>query len=130
MKSKLELSLDEVVILLRRLEYSYKKKGSPLCDKLKHFVEENQSHVEFESIKIKLGLTDNLFKSSALFCGTLFDTIGDEREFVMEKVNKSPNKVLTLMNKKGKMYIINGYHPGSGHFISKKDIIEKIEIEL
>jgi len=37
----LELSLEEVIHLLKKLEYSYKKKGSPLIDKLKNFIEEN-----------------------------------------------------------------------------------------
>jgi hypothetical protein len=37
----LELTKEEVIILLKKLEYSYKKKGSPLIDKLKKFIEEN-----------------------------------------------------------------------------------------
>lgn len=36
---KLELTLDEVNHLIKKLEYSYKKKGSPLLDKLKKFIE-------------------------------------------------------------------------------------------
>jgi hypothetical protein len=39
----LELTLDEVVHLLKKLEYNYKKKGSPLIDKLKTFIEENSN---------------------------------------------------------------------------------------
>ena len=35
MEETLELNLDEVVHLLKKLEYNYKKKGSPLIDKLK-----------------------------------------------------------------------------------------------
>ena len=38
---KLELTIDEAIHLLKKLEYSYKKKGSPLIDKLKKFIEEN-----------------------------------------------------------------------------------------
>ena len=41
METKLELSLEEVIILLKKLEYNYKKKGSPLIDKLKEFIENN-----------------------------------------------------------------------------------------
>jgi len=41
MENNLELSLDEVIHLLKKLEYNYKKKGSPLIDKLKKFIEEN-----------------------------------------------------------------------------------------
>lgn len=41
MENKLELTLDEVNHLLKKLEYNYKKKGSPLIDKLKKFIEEN-----------------------------------------------------------------------------------------
>jgi hypothetical protein len=37
---KLELTLDEVKHLIKKLEYTYKKKGSPLLDKLKKFIEE------------------------------------------------------------------------------------------
>ena len=36
---KLELTIDEVIHLMKKLEYSYKKKGSPLIDKLKEFIE-------------------------------------------------------------------------------------------
>lgn len=42
LKTKLELSLDEAIILLKKLEYNYKKKGSPLIDKLKEFIENNK----------------------------------------------------------------------------------------
>lgn len=41
MENKLELSLEEVIHLLKKLEYSYKKKGSLLIDKCKKFIEEN-----------------------------------------------------------------------------------------
>lgn len=36
----LELTLEEVKILLKKLEYTYKKKGSVLIDKLNEFVEQ------------------------------------------------------------------------------------------
>ena len=39
----LELSLEEVIILLKKLEYNYKKKGSSLIDKLKEFIENNNN---------------------------------------------------------------------------------------
>jgi hypothetical protein len=39
MEEKLELTIDEVIHLLKKLEYNYKKKGSPLIDKLKNFIE-------------------------------------------------------------------------------------------
>ena len=42
MGTNLELTLDEVIILLKKLEYNYKKKGSPLIDKLKEFIEINK----------------------------------------------------------------------------------------
>jgi|688.fasta_scaffold1810775_1 hypothetical protein len=41
MEEKLELTIDEVIHLLKKLEYNYKKKGSPLIDKLKNFIENN-----------------------------------------------------------------------------------------
>ena len=41
MEEKLELTIDEVIHLLKKLEYNYKKKGSPLIDKLKIFIENN-----------------------------------------------------------------------------------------
>ncbi len=41
MEDKLELTIDEVIHLLKKLEYNYKKKGSPLIDKLKNFIENN-----------------------------------------------------------------------------------------
>lgn len=37
----LELTYDEVVHVLKKLEYNYKKKGSPLIDKLKKFIEKD-----------------------------------------------------------------------------------------
>jgi hypothetical protein len=42
METKLELSLEEVIILLKKLEYNYKKNGSVLIDKLKEFIETNK----------------------------------------------------------------------------------------
>lgn len=41
MENKLELTLDEVIHLMKKLEYNYKKKGSPLIDKCKKFIEDN-----------------------------------------------------------------------------------------
>lgn len=35
----LELTLEEAQTILRKLEYTYKKKGSPLIDKIRAFVE-------------------------------------------------------------------------------------------
>jgi len=43
MENKLELNIDEVIHLVKKLEYNYKKKGSPLIDKLKKFIDENQN---------------------------------------------------------------------------------------
>jgi hypothetical protein len=37
----LELTLEEAIILLKKLEYTYKKKGSPLVDKIKEFINSN-----------------------------------------------------------------------------------------
>jgi hypothetical protein len=45
MENKLELNIDEVIHLVKKLEYNYKKKGSPLIDKLKKFIDENQNKV-------------------------------------------------------------------------------------
>jgi len=36
----LEISYDEAIHIMKKLEYSYKKKGSVLIDKLKAFIEE------------------------------------------------------------------------------------------
>jgi len=45
MENKLELNIDEVIHLVKKLVYNYKKKGSPLIDKLKKFIDENQNKV-------------------------------------------------------------------------------------
>lgn len=34
----LEITYDEAIHLLKKLEYSYKKKGSPFIDKVKKFI--------------------------------------------------------------------------------------------
>jgi hypothetical protein len=41
-KKMLELNLDEAIILIKKLEYTYKKNGSPLIDKIKEFIEEKE----------------------------------------------------------------------------------------
>jgi len=38
----LELNLDEAIILIKKLEYTYKKNGSPLINKIKEFIEEKE----------------------------------------------------------------------------------------
>ncbi len=40
-EDKLELTIEEVIHLMKKLEYSYKKKGSPLIDKLKKFIDKD-----------------------------------------------------------------------------------------
>jgi len=41
-ETKLSLEISEVETILKKLEYSYKKKGSPLIDKLKEFIEKSK----------------------------------------------------------------------------------------
>ena len=42
--------------------------------------------------------------------GCSFETYGSELEFVLETARENPNKVWTIVDANGKLYLTNGYH--------------------
>ena len=71
---------------------------------------------------------------SAAFDGTMFETYGDERNFIQERVNTAPDTIWTLVtgDSSNDWIIMSGRHYVNrlGYFVSQVPFTHHMEIDI
>lgn len=65
----------------------------------------------------------NHINDNASFDGCMFETYGEELEFVQKTAKETPKKVWTILDCEGKLYLGAGYHYVNrfGYLITEED---------
>lgn len=83
---------------------------------------EDQFFEQFQPIK-------NHLTSSACYQDCMFETVGEEHSFVRQIVKSDPNKVWTIVDSDGRLYITAGYHfvNRMGYLITEVPAVGNVE---
>lgn len=88
--------------------------------------------IDFDKFESDFKLKKNKFDKDAAFDGYMFETYGEELNFIEKENQKNPQKIWTVLDVDGDLIVVNGYHVVDrfGYFISKKSFEVGQEYEI
>lgn len=80
----------------------------------------------------KFNMVTNHIDDNASFDGCMFETYGEELEYIQNFAKENPKKIWTILDCDGKMYYSSGYHYVNrlGYFITEEAVEDGCEIEV
>lgn len=87
----------------------------------------------FDSFVEEFEPMPNQFNKDASFCGYMFETYGEESEFIKLESQKNPKNIWTALDDDERgVVIINGYYvlDSIGYFISKKEFPDGVTYQI